>query len=343
MNFPITEHVARSPRHTTFYLACGPEEGPLIVFVHGWPELSISWRHQLRCFGALGFRAVAPDMRGYGRSTVHPKLEDYGMQAITGDLLELLAHLGRESAFWVGHDWGSEAVWSLARRHPGRFQGLASLCVPYSPGGFTVDELLPHVDRALYPVEQFPVGQWDYVRFYEENFEKARATFDARPLQTVKALFRKGDPAGRGKPARTAAVRRNGGWFGAATEVPDLPMDRDLLNDEELHQYASALARNGFFGPDAWYMNARANTEFARGAADGGALPMPVLFLHATHDYICDTTGSTLAEPMRRACHDLTELTLPTGHWMAQERPELVNAGLARWLGQRFPGAWYQA
>jgi pimeloyl-ACP methyl ester carboxylesterase len=343
MTFPITEHVAKSPRHTSFYLACGPEDGPLIVFVHGWPELSISWRHQLRCFGALGFRAVAPDMRGYGRSSVYPRHEDYTMEAIAGDLLELLAHLGRRSAMWVGHDWGSEAVWSLARHHPECFDGLASLCVPYAPGGFTVSELLQHVDRELYPPDRYPAGQWDYVLFYEENFEKARATFDANPLNTVKALFRKGDPAGRGKPARTAAVRRNGGWFGAATEVPDLPVDRDLLSDEDLHQYASALARNGFFGPDSWYMNSPANLAYARAAAKGGAqLSMPVLFMHAAHDYICDTVGSTLAEPMRRACSDLSELTLPTGHWMAQERPELVNAGLARWLAQRLPGAWYQ-
>src|SRR6185436_17454905 len=62
---PITENIVKTARHTTFYLACGAEDAPLIVFVHGWPELSISWRHQLPCFASLGFRAVAPDMRGY--------------------------------------------------------------------------------------------------------------------------------------------------------------------------------------------------------------------------------------------------------------------------------------
>jgi pimeloyl-ACP methyl ester carboxylesterase len=67
MSFPVTEHIAKSARHTTFYLACGGAHRPVIIFVHGWPELSMSWRHQLPCFASLGFRAIAPDMRGYGR------------------------------------------------------------------------------------------------------------------------------------------------------------------------------------------------------------------------------------------------------------------------------------
>ena len=73
----VTEHTATSGRHTTFYLAAGPEDGPLLIFVHGWPELSISWRHQLPALAALGFRCVAPDMRGYGRSSVPGRQEDY--------------------------------------------------------------------------------------------------------------------------------------------------------------------------------------------------------------------------------------------------------------------------
>src|SRR5579871_7037981 len=102
MSASITEHVARNGRHTSFYLACGPEDGPLIVFVHGWPELSISWRHQLPVFGALGFRAIAPDMRGYGRSSVYPRHADYALVHAVHDMLDLLDKLGREQAIWVG-------------------------------------------------------------------------------------------------------------------------------------------------------------------------------------------------------------------------------------------------
>jgi pimeloyl-ACP methyl ester carboxylesterase len=337
---PVTEHVVKGSHHTTFYLACGAQDAPLILFLHGWPELSISWRHQLRCFADLGFRAIAPDMRGYGRSTVHPHIADYAMKPIVGDMLDLLAALGRESAIWVGHDLGSPVAWSLAQRHPERVEGVASLCVPYLPGGFSPHTLIATVDRALYPIEEYPAGQWDYQLYYEEQFDKATRTFDANPVNTVKALFRKGDPKGRGRPARLATVRRDGGWFGGAEQAPDRPLDRDLLTDEDLHRYASALAANGFFGPDAWYMNGSANVEYARGAPDEGRLAMPVLFLHATCDYTCDTSNPLLMQPMRKSCADVTEVALTTGHWMAQEQPSLVNAALAKWLAVKFPQRW---
>ena len=85
------EGVVRSPRHTSFYLSCGPPDGTPIVFLHGWPELSLSWRGQLPVFGSLGFRAIAPDMRGYGRSSVPADPSAYALEEIVGDVLELHA------------------------------------------------------------------------------------------------------------------------------------------------------------------------------------------------------------------------------------------------------------
>src|ERR1700751_3007860 len=92
----VTEHFMKTARHASFYLASGPEIGPLIIFVHGWPELSHSWRHQLRCFSSLGFRFVAPDMRGCGRPSNFPPYADYALEQSVHDMLELLDHLGRE-------------------------------------------------------------------------------------------------------------------------------------------------------------------------------------------------------------------------------------------------------
>jgi hypothetical protein len=102
MLFSVTEHFVKTARHASFYLASGPEAGPLIIFVHGWPELSHSWRHQLRCFAALGFRCVAPDMRGYGRSSHYDTHADYALEHSVDDMLELLAHLGRLARGGVG-------------------------------------------------------------------------------------------------------------------------------------------------------------------------------------------------------------------------------------------------
>jgi pimeloyl-ACP methyl ester carboxylesterase len=340
MQFPVTEHEAKSARHTSFYLACGPEDGPLILFVHGWPELSISWRHQLPVFGGMGFRAIAPDMRGYGRSSVYRRHEDYQLRESTADMIELIDHLGRDKAIVVGHDWGSPVVWSLASHHPDRCHGIANLCVPYIPEGFAPKNIIPLVDRTVYPETEYPAGQWDYQLFYEESFDKARSTFEADVDATVKLLFRAGSAAGEGQPAVTAAVRKNGGWFGPLPGAPDLPRDERVLTEADLRGYADALKRNGFFGPDSWHMNAERNAAFAKAARNGGQIDLPVLFLHAAYDYVCETRHSRLAEPMRGACANLTEATANTGHWMAQENPAFVSAAVARWIATKLPQVW---
>jgi pimeloyl-ACP methyl ester carboxylesterase len=340
VKFGTSEHVVSNDRHSTFYLACGPEDGPLVIFVHGWPELSWSWRHTLTCFGELGFRAVAPDMRGYGHSRIYSRHEDYALEHSVRDMLDLLDSLGRQRALWVGHDWGSPVVWSLASHHPQQCLGVANLCVPYFAKGFVPDNLTQFVDREVYPEHEFPAGQWEYMLFYRENFEAATKCFDANVVNTVKALFRSGNQKGKGKPARTALVRRDHGWFGGGGVAPDLPLDQGVLTEEDLNQYASALARNGFFGPDSWYMNTVQNAAYANASRNDGRLSLPVLFLHGMYDYTCETLISRLAEPMRRDCSDLTEVIVDSGHWMAQERPAVVNASLVRWLVERFPDYW---
>jgi pimeloyl-ACP methyl ester carboxylesterase len=339
----ITEHVVRTDRHATSYLACGATDATPLIFVHGWPELAISWRHQLPVFAALGFRCIAPDMRGYGRSSIYSRHADYALEHSVRDMIELLDALGHRQAVWVGHDWGSPVVWSLASHHPDRCFGVANLCVPYMPRGFTLAQIVPLVDRSVYPEAEFPAGQWDYQLFYEESFDKAGSAFEANVPNTVKALFRKGSPAGKGQPSRTAMIRRDGGWFGGAGVAPAVPRDADVLTEADLSAYVASLQRNGFFGPDSWYMNHKANAAYAAQAGDDGRIAMPVLFLHGAYDYTCETIDSRLAEPMREHCSDLTEVVVQSGHWMAQENPTAVNAALARFLATNLPAVWANA
>ena len=341
MTFPVTEHTVKTARHTTGYLACGAEKGPLLIFCHGWPELSLSWRHQLPAMAALGFRCVAPDMRGYGRSSTYTRHEDFAQELIVEDMLELLAALGATKAVWIGHDWGSSVVWNVASHHPGKTVGVASLCVPYIAAGNSVENRLALVDRSVYPADLYPVGQWDYHYFYEENFDKAQRDFEANIRNAVKAMFRKGNPAAVGKPSATASVRKNGGWFGGGA-CPDVPRDPDVITEQDLEAYAAALTRQGFFGPNAWYMNHKANGQYSK-QARSPKLSMPVLFLHGAYDTTCETVNSRFAEPMRGDCRDLTEVVVKSGHWMAQEQPVAVNAALARWLAAKLPDYWSAA
>ena len=336
----ITEHVVEGPEHTTFYRASGPEDGTTIFFVHGWPELSLSWRHQLAALGSLGFRCIAPDLRGYGGSTVYTDHADYALEHVVGDLLALADHLDVERAIWVGHDWGSPVVWSIASHHPDRCHGVVSLCVPYRTLELGLEHVIALVNRERYPASTYPAGQWEYMRFYEERFDDARLAFEANSYNLVKLLFRKGDPAGFGQPAATSMTRVNGGWFGALGQAPDVPRDDDVVSENDLTEYANHLDRNGFFGPDSYYMNHARNAEYSATALDDGVLHLPVLFLAAQYDYVCDAITSDLALPMRERCRDLTEHVVYSGHWMAQERPLDVNSFLARWLATRFPQLW---
>ena len=336
----VTEHTVKGKTHTSFYLAAGPESGPLVIFLHGWPELSISWRHQLPVLGGLGFRAIAPDMRGYGRSSVYAERSDYALEKIVADMIELLDDLGQKRAVWIGHDWGCGVVWSIASHHPDRCHGVANLCVPYRTLEIGVDTLIELVDRKVYPVDDYPAGQWEYQRFYEENFARAVEVFDANPRNLIKAMLQKWGPEGTGKPALTATTRRDKGWFGGADEAPDVPRDDDVVSEADLCIYAAALERNGFFGACSIYMNHEANAEYAKRASNDGYLDMPVLFLTGEYDHVCECMSSRLPEPMREYCRNLTERTIRSGHWMAQEKPVDVNNAIVRWLAVAGAGVW---
>ena len=338
----ITEHTVKGAAHTTFYLAAGPEAGPVVIFVHGWPELSISWRHQLPVVGGLGFRAIAPDLRGFGRSTVYAEHSDYALESNVADMIALLDALGHEQAIWVGHDWGAPVVWSIASHHPERCHGVVNLCVPYRTLEFGVDACIELVDRSVYPADEYPAGQWEYQLFYQENFGHAQTVFDAHPRNAVKALFQKWGPEGKGQPALTAPVRRDGGWFGGAEAAPDIPRDDDVVSETDLSIYTAALERNGFFGPCSFYMNHETNASYTERAVNDGYLDMPVLFLVAEYDYVCECVDSKLPQPMREYCRNLTERSINCGHWMAQEKPVDVNNAIVNWLAVACPDVWPQ-
>ena len=338
--FEVTENTFRSKRHSTFYLASGPSEGTPIIFVHGWPELAMSWRYQLPVFGALGFRAIAPDLRGHGRSSLYSTHDAFSQREIVADMIELLDSLGKEKAIWVGHDWGAVVVWNIASHHPDRCHAVANLCIPYATFEHGLDRLVSLVNRDLYPENEYPFGNWEYQRYYEEHFSKATSAMEANVSATFRTLFRAGDPAGKGKPGLLSQVRRHGGWFGGKGVAPDLPRDGRIITETDLHAYTSAYERTGFFGTASLYMNHAANAAYATEALNDAHLEMPVLFLEPEYDYTCDCVNSPLTEPMRKLCRDLVIKRIESGHWMDQEKPVEVNARLAEWLGAKIPQAW---
>ena len=226
----FSENTYQNDRHKTFYLSAGKENNKKIYFIHGWPELSISWRNQLGFFSDLGFHAIAPDMRGYGQSSVYSKHSDYAQQEIVKDMIDLHEHLGGGEAIWVGHDWGSPVVWNIASNHDEFVDKIISLCVPFR----MQDSMISSIDRNLYPEDDFPYGQWEYQFYYRENFEEAQKQLEANTYNTVKCLFRSGSKDTLDKHAQTAFVRKNNGWFKDGV-APNIPLDENVLSEKEIN------------------------------------------------------------------------------------------------------------
>jgi pimeloyl-ACP methyl ester carboxylesterase len=113
------------------YVEEGDPNGPLVVLLHGFPEFWYSWRNQISALAAAGFRVVAPDQRGYGGSDKPRRWQDYKIEALAGDIAELIRALGAEKAHVVGHDWGAAVAWMVATLHPERVDKLAILNVPH--------------------------------------------------------------------------------------------------------------------------------------------------------------------------------------------------------------------
>ncbi|GME42116.1 Alpha/beta hydrolase fold-1 [Neofusicoccum parvum] len=338
-------HGDKGDKHT-FYWSAGPTDGPLVIFIHGWPANGETWKPQLLALAALGFRTIAPDNRGYGRSSVPSDARAYALEHHAADMLALLGHLGRRRAVWVGHDWGAGLVWGFAARHPEACAGVACMAVPYGVLEMGLASLVALANRDVYPEETAPLAQWDYQAFHAEQPDLSARQLEANVANTVKVLYSPGDPAHYGKPSFTASVRKNGGWWGGLDAAPDTPFEKSLLKGDRamFDRMVAEFERNGFEGPNAYYLNHDVNAVYTKNAPNGGVLNFPVLFIEARWDVVCDTAISRLSEPMREKCTNLTECSIEAGHWVALEKPLETNAALVRWIAEKvptsYPGYW---
>ena len=114
------------------YVATGPADGPAVVLLHGFPDFWYTWRHQLPALAAAGFRAVAPDQRGYNLSDKPPRVRDYAIETLAADVAALARQLaGGRPVHLVGHDWGGGVAWLVAMWHPDVVDRLVILNAPH--------------------------------------------------------------------------------------------------------------------------------------------------------------------------------------------------------------------
>ncbi|MFF4758348.1 alpha/beta fold hydrolase [Streptomyces sp. NPDC001292] len=294
--------------------------GPLVLLVHGFPESWYSWRHQLPVLAAAGFRAVAIDVRGYGRSSKPAAADAYRMLDLVEDNVAVVHALGEEKAVVIGHDWGATIAANSALLRPEIFRAAGLLSVPYTPrGGPRPSDVFAQMGGD----EEF------YVSYFQEP---GRAEAEIEPdvrgwLAGFYAALSADTMPAPGAPdphfvSRTGTLRDR-------FPVGRLPA---WLSERDLDVYAGEFERTGLSGALNRYRNMDRDWEDLA-AFDGAPITQPSLFAGGS----LDASTTWLAEAIKAypvtlpgliSCHLLDGC----GHWIQQERPVEVNRLLTDWL-----------
>ncbi|MFD0345018.1 alpha/beta fold hydrolase [Kitasatospora aburaviensis] len=294
--------------------------GPLVLLVHGFPESWYSWRRQLPALAAAGYRAVALDVRGYGRSSRPAATDAYRMLDLVEDNVALVRALGEERAVVVGHDWGANIAAASALLHPEVFRAVGLLSVPYAP---------PGGPRPTDVFAQMGGDQEFYVSYFQEP---GRAEAEMEPdlrgwLAGFYAAMSADTMPARGEPDPHFVARA--GRLRDRFPAGKLPA---WLTEDDLDVYAGEFERTGMTGALNRYRNMDRDWEDL--APYGGApIKQPSLFiggaLDASTTWMADAIAAYPATlPALTSSHILDGC----GHWIQQERPEEVNRLLTAWL-----------
>jgi len=300
-------------------------EGPLVLLCHGFPECWYSWRHQLEALAAAGYHAVAPDMRGYGRTDAPAPVDAYTIMHLVGDMTGLLAALGREQAVIVGHDWGSVVAWNAALLRPDRFRAVVGMSVPFLPR-------IPVKPTTM--MKALAGDRFLYILYFQEP-GKAEAELDPRAREMMRGMLY--TASGSIEPARFRALvelPKTAKFLDAMVQPDALPA---WLSAEDLEVYVGEFERTGFRGGLNWYRNFDRNWELLAPFADR-RVTVPALFVGGLRDAV--VTGPEFAgesptvQMLGTFCDDLRgKVLLPgVGHWNQQEAPEATNAAVLDFL-----------
>ncbi|KAL2945324.1 Epoxide hydrolase A [Bienertia sinuspersici] len=211
----------------------GEPKNGTILFLHGFPELWYSWRHQLLSTSAAGYRAIAPDLRGYGDTDAPPCADNYTSFHIVGDLVSLLDFLKLDKIFLVGHDWGAIIAWHLALFRPDRIKALLNLSVPFSPR-----------NPARKPVDSMrkALGDDFYVCRFQEPGEMEEELNSIETSRLMKQFLTSRDPKPPCIPKGKLAA--------AADKADTLP---SWLSEDDINYYAGKFRKTGFTGALNYY------------------------------------------------------------------------------------------
>lgn len=297
-------------------------DGPLVLLVHGFPESSYSWRHQVAALSATGYKVAAPDVRGYGGSDRPEPVEAYDMETMTADLAGLAAALSPDPAVVIGHDWGAPLAWNAARLYPDSFRAVAGLSVPYAPPG---DVSPLDLYRKLFTDK----GRFFYQVYFQDE-GVAEAELEADPEDSLVKFYYawSGDCPPNGWPKD----KPHGDPVLKGLTRPDLPLS--WLTQADLDAYTADFRMSGFRGPLNRYRNQHRDHDFLKAHPSNPIIQQPSLFIYGDRDPVLTMFRTPPEELLPKTLGDLRGVhKLPgVGHWTQQEAPEAVNTLLIDWL-----------
>src|SRR5215468_12201837 len=297
-------------------------EGPLVILCHGFPECWYSWRHQLGALAKAGFHAVAPDLRGYGRSDRPEEVEKYTILHDIGDTVGLVDALGAEQAVIAGHDVGATIAWQAALLRPDRFRGVIALGPPFRPrafgGSVPPTTLMPRNENAVF-----------YQLFLQTPEAEVALGRDLRRTFRSQFYSLSGDmPPSAGGGFAAGMVPRKG--F-SLTDPASLPA---WVTESDIDIYVAEFGRSGFRGLLSWWRNIDRGWELMA-AFDGAVVTVPALYILGERDFLAVAFQQSIAKQSIFVPKLRPAMMLPgCGHWTQQERVPEVNAAMIDFLRQ---------
>ncbi len=301
--------------------------GPLVVLVHGWPELWYSWRHQIKAIAEAGYKVIAPDVRGYGGSDKPYAIRAYSMKELMGDLIGLIDAFDEDKATVIGHDWGAPICWNTASHFPERIKAVAGLSVPYRK-------------RQSVPQIELWADLYRDKFFYQNYFQqegKAEEEFEADVNTALRKIYFSisGDSPSLASwinsPPRQTMLE-------GLTNPNIFP---SWLTSEDLSYFTQNFKASGFRGPINRYRNQVHDYE---ALPEMGVLPVgqPSCFIAGSNDVVrYFVPGHDAFEGVDSNCTDMrvVEVIDGPGHWVQQEAPERVNELLLSFLSSVYGAA----
>ncbi|MEU7815932.1 alpha/beta hydrolase [Pseudonocardia sp. NPDC049154] len=340
----LRSHTVQLDEHRMHMTIAG-DSGPLVLLIHGWPESAHSWRHQLRALAEAGYRAVAIDQLGYGRSSAPVHRDDGRITNRVALCAWIIEALGESRAIVVGHDWGAAVAWTCAWTRPDVFDGVVGLSVPFGGRGLMAlpgsprGELRPsEIERRIAGpgrvwYQQHITNSPDVV---ERDLERDVRRFLTSAFYTVSASFLEPVPPLRTFDEIVDYLRGTGlcvepgvDWSSYYVMPEVLP---DWLTEEDIDVFTAQYEQTGFAGPLSSYRTNDLDWELLA-AYDGRKLEVPALYIGGDRD-VCTIWGREAIESFA----DVAPASLGTivldecGHWVQQERPDEVNAALLDFL-----------